>query len=72
MPERGFQWLVSCPEMLSSRHSLTYEWCNRCDAYNLATAASCLLCVAFGFSVFFDIKDLHASNMSPRTRTSRA
>ncbi|EIN07182.1 hypothetical protein PUNSTDRAFT_104727 [Punctularia strigosozonata HHB-11173 SS5] len=44
-----------------------YEgWCN---AYNTATAASCLLAVAFGFSIFFEIKDLHASRASPRTRT---
>ncbi|KAH9857166.1 hypothetical protein C2E23DRAFT_771351 [Lenzites betulinus] len=40
-----------------------------CDAYNLATAASCLLCLAFGLSMFFDVKDLHVSRMSPRTRT---
>ncbi|KAI0934764.1 hypothetical protein AcV5_006504 [Taiwanofungus camphoratus] len=40
-------------------------WCN---AYNLATAISCLLCLAFGISVFFDVKDLHASKASPRTR----
>ncbi|OSD08583.1 hypothetical protein PYCCODRAFT_1448777 [Trametes coccinea BRFM310] len=40
-----------------------------CDAYNLATAAACFLCLAFGLSVFFDVKDLHASRMSPRTRT---
>jgi len=40
-----------------------------CDAYNVASAAACLLCVAFGLSTFFDIKDLHASKASPRTRT---
>ncbi|KAL6305302.1 hypothetical protein BKA93DRAFT_927830 [Sparassis latifolia] len=40
-----------------------------CESYNLSTAASCLLCVAFGFSIFFDIKDLYASKVSPRTRT---
>ncbi|KAH9901543.1 hypothetical protein C8Q73DRAFT_678186 [Cubamyces lactineus] len=40
-----------------------------CDAYNLATAAACLLCLTFGVSLFFDVKDLHASRMSPRTRT---
>ncbi|OSX65427.1 hypothetical protein POSPLADRAFT_1044802 [Postia placenta MAD-698-R-SB12] len=39
-----------------------------CDAYNLASAAACLLCVSFGVSIFFDIKDLHASKASPRTR----
>ncbi|KAI0672951.1 hypothetical protein C8Q78DRAFT_1068412 [Trametes maxima] len=39
-----------------------------CDAYNLATAA-CLLCLAFCLSIFFDVKDLHASRSSPRTRT---
>ncbi|KAK0463918.1 uncharacterized protein EV420DRAFT_1745372 [Desarmillaria tabescens] len=43
-----------------------YEgWCN---AYNVSSAAACLLCLAFGVSVFFDIKDLHASKVSPRTR----
>ncbi|KAL0572977.1 hypothetical protein V5O48_008991 [Marasmius crinis-equi] len=41
-------------------------WCN---AYNTSSAAACLLCIAFGVSVFFDIKDLHASKESPRTRT---
>ncbi|KAG7092623.1 hypothetical protein E1B28_008966 [Marasmius oreades] len=41
-------------------------WCN---AYNTSSAAACLLCVAFGVSVFFDIKDLHASKESPRTRS---
>lgn len=41
-----------------------------CDGYNLATAAACLLCLAFGLSIFFDVKDLHSSNTSPRTRTS--
>ncbi|KAI0362417.1 hypothetical protein OH77DRAFT_1500116 [Trametes cingulata] len=40
-----------------------------CDAYNLATAAACLLCLTFGLSLFFDVKDLHASRASPRTRT---
>ncbi|KAI0636705.1 hypothetical protein C8Q77DRAFT_519396 [Trametes polyzona] len=40
-----------------------------CDAYNLATAAACLLCFAFGLSIFLDVKDLHNSRMSPRTRT---
>jgi len=40
-------------------------WCN---AYNVASAGACLLFVAFGVSVFFDIKDLHTSKASPRTR----
>ncbi|KIP12273.1 hypothetical protein PHLGIDRAFT_32902 [Phlebiopsis gigantea 11061_1 CR5-6] len=40
-----------------------------CDAYNLATASSCILSFAFGLSIFFDVKDLHASKASPRTRT---
>jgi len=40
-----------------------------CDAYNLSTASACLLAFAFALSVFFDIKDLHASQISPRTRT---
>ncbi|XP_006457866.1 hypothetical protein AGABI2DRAFT_198889 [Agaricus bisporus var. bisporus H97] len=40
-------------------------WCN---AYNVSTACACLLCIAFGVSVFFDVKDLYASRTSPRTR----
>ncbi|KIK59620.1 hypothetical protein GYMLUDRAFT_44589 [Collybiopsis luxurians FD-317 M1] len=40
-------------------------WCN---AYNVSSAAACLLCFLFGLSVFFDIKDLHMSKASPRTR----
>ena len=40
----------------------------RCNAYNVSSAAACFLCVAFGVSVFFDVKDLHASKVSPRTR----
>ncbi|THU81258.1 hypothetical protein K435DRAFT_477393 [Dendrothele bispora CBS 962.96] len=40
-------------------------WCN---AYNVSSAAACLLCVAFCVSIFFDIKDLHTSKVSPRTR----
>ncbi|KAF8635503.1 hypothetical protein AX17_003893 [Amanita inopinata Kibby_2008] len=44
-----------------------YEgWCN---AYNVSSAAACLLCVGFGVSVFFDVKDLYASKLNPRTRT---
>jgi hypothetical protein len=42
-------------------------WCN---AYNVSTASACLLCVAFGVSIFFDVQDLHASKQSPRTRIS--
>ncbi|PPQ91434.1 hypothetical protein CVT25_014322 [Psilocybe cyanescens] len=42
-------------------------WCN---AYNVSSASACLLCVAFGVSLFFDVQDLHASKQSPRTRTS--
>ncbi|KAF8077754.1 hypothetical protein FPV67DRAFT_1462886 [Lyophyllum atratum] len=41
-------------------------WCN---AYNVSSAAACLLCIAFGISTFFDVKDLHGSKVSPRTRT---
>ncbi|KAH9945878.1 uncharacterized protein BXZ73DRAFT_37303 [Epithele typhae] len=40
-----------------------------CDAYNIATAAACLLAFAFAFSIFLDVKDLSASRASPRTRT---
>ncbi|KAF8507905.1 hypothetical protein BU17DRAFT_78034 [Hysterangium stoloniferum] len=40
-----------------------------CTSYNLATATACFLFMSFGFSVYFDIMDLHASRASPRTRT---
>lgn len=39
-----------------------------CDSYNFATAFVSFAFVSFGFSVFFDIKDIHASRISPRTR----
>ena len=42
---------------------------HRCNAYNVSSAAACLLCVAFGVSIFFDVQDLHSSKQSPRTRT---
>jgi len=40
-------------------------WCN---AYNVASAGAFLLFVTFGISIFFDVKDLHASKASPRTK----
>ncbi|KAF9447890.1 hypothetical protein P691DRAFT_651110, partial [Macrolepiota fuliginosa MF-IS2] len=40
-------------------------WCN---AYNVSSACACLLCIAFAVSIFFDVKDLHTSKASPRTR----
>jgi len=40
-------------------------WCN---GYNVASAGACFLFVAFGISIFFDVKDLHTSKASPRTR----
>jgi len=41
-------------------------WCN---AFNLATAASCFLVLLFGLSLYFGVRDLHASKVSPRQRT---
>ncbi|CAK5264922.1 unnamed protein product [Mycena citricolor] len=41
-------------------------WCN---AYNVSTAAACLLWFSFGIAIFFDIQDLSGSKQSPRTRT---
>lgn len=40
-----------------------------CDGYNVAVAGACLLAFAFAISLFLDIKDLHASSQSPRTKT---
>jgi len=39
-----------------------------CTGYNVASAAACLLCVTFCLSTYFDVKDLYASRVSPRTR----
>ena len=55
---------VECVTLTDSLHLYGY----RCNAYNVSSAAACFLCVAFGVSVFFDVKDLHASKVSPRTR----
>ncbi|KAJ7172326.1 hypothetical protein C8R46DRAFT_1085541 [Mycena filopes] len=41
-------------------------WCN---AYNVSSAAACLLSVSFCFGLFFDVQDLSGSKASPRTRT---
>ncbi|KAJ7905667.1 hypothetical protein B0H14DRAFT_2661089 [Mycena olivaceomarginata] len=41
-------------------------WCN---AYNVSSAAACLLCVSFCIGTFFDVQDLSSSKASPRTRT---
>ncbi|KAJ7097788.1 hypothetical protein B0H15DRAFT_901569 [Mycena belliarum] len=41
-------------------------WCN---AFNVSTAAACLLCVSFGVGIFFDVQDLASSKASPRTRS---
>lgn len=42
---------------------------DRCNAYNVSLASSCLLAVLFGVGVFFGVQDLHASKESPRTRS---
>lgn len=41
---------------------------NRCTAYNASTAAACLLSLSFAISIYFGVKDLYASKLSPRTR----
>jgi len=39
-----------------------------CTGYNVSSASACLLSVAFGVNIFFDVKDLYASRVSPRTK----
>jgi hypothetical protein len=66
-PSGGFEgWWV--PLVLISCIVNHIFRCSRCNAYNVSSAAACLLSVAFGVSIFFDVKDLHASKLSPRTR----
>ena len=65
-PPGGFEgWCVRLFLLLRS----PFESFHRCNGYNFATALACLTCLLFGLSVFFDIKDLHGSRVSPRTRT---
>jgi hypothetical protein len=65
-PPGGFNgWYVLLLWPLSSDIDFHF----RCNAYNIASAGACLLGFAFGISVFFDVKDLHQSQLSPRTRT---
>lgn len=63
---REFQWMVR--RGLAAGLGLTLDWLCRCNAYNVASAGACFLGLVFGLSVFFDVKDLHQSRASPRTR----
>ncbi|KAG8861990.1 hypothetical protein FRB96_002433 [Tulasnella sp. 330] len=40
-----------------------------CTTYNISSACACLLAFAYAFGIYYDIKDLSASKVSPRTRT---
>jgi len=40
-----------------------------CEGFNLAIACSVFLILLFGLSLFFDVRDLMASKISPRQRT---
>ncbi|KAF7796693.1 hypothetical protein EIP86_007876 [Pleurotus ostreatoroseus] len=64
-----FAWAAEFVYILIGKRCPSGSFDGWCDAYNVATAAACLLCFAFGFSIFFDVKDLHASQASPRTRS---
>ena len=66
-PSGGFEgWCVVI--LLIFLELLIYIFVVRCNAYNVSSAAACLLSIAFAVSTFFDVKDLHASKTSPRTR----
>jgi hypothetical protein len=67
VPAGGIRRMVGSPFLLSLNPRL--NGFDRCDGYNLATAFACLAWLLFGLSVFFDIKDLYGSRVSPRTRT---
>lgn len=69
-PTGGFEgWLVLLGSFfVSSLTQLVLLLVSRCNAFNVSTAAACLLCVAFAVSIFFDVKDLNTSKVSPRTR----
>ncbi|PCH37844.1 hypothetical protein WOLCODRAFT_135875 [Wolfiporia cocos MD-104 SS10] len=61
-------WGVTFVLILMGKRCPVGGYLGWCDGYNVGTAAAFLLSLAFGFSIFFDIKDLHASKNSPRTR----
>ena len=61
-----FLSLVECMMLTDSLPLYGY----RCNAYNVSSTAACFLCVAFGVSVFFDVKDLHTSKVSPHAMHS--
>jgi hypothetical protein len=62
-------WAAAFVYILAGKRCAPNTCAGWCDAYNAASAAGCLLALAFGFSLFFDVKDLSNSRQSPRTRT---
>jgi len=64
-----FLWGAEFIAILLGKRCPVGQFDGWCDGYNVATALSCLLTFAYGFSIFFGIKDLHLSRVSPRSRT---
>jgi len=64
-----FLWGAEFIAILLGKRCPVGEFNGWCDGYNVATALACLLTFAYGFSVYFGIKDLHMSRISPRSRT---
>ncbi|KAF8350463.1 hypothetical protein F5887DRAFT_876523 [Amanita rubescens] len=61
-------WGAAFVLILHGKRCPSGEYGGWCNAYNTSSAAACLLCLAFGVSIFFDVKDLYASKTNPRTR----
>ncbi|KLO18620.1 hypothetical protein SCHPADRAFT_844953 [Schizopora paradoxa] len=64
-----FLWGAEFTAILLGKRCPVGQFDGWCDGYNVATAFACLLTFAYGFSIFFGIKDLHSSRVSPRSRT---
>ncbi|KAI5124567.1 hypothetical protein M0805_003087 [Coniferiporia weirii] len=64
-----FLWAAEFVVILLGKRCPVGQFEGWCDGYNVATALASFLSLTFGFNLFFDVKDLHASKISPRSRT---
>ncbi|KII88303.1 hypothetical protein PLICRDRAFT_41465 [Plicaturopsis crispa FD-325 SS-3] len=64
----GLLWGAVFVFILIGKRCPSGQYDGWCTGYNVASAAACLLSVAFFLHLFFDVKDLHTSRVSPRTR----
>ncbi|TEB39648.1 hypothetical protein FA13DRAFT_1580637, partial [Coprinellus micaceus] len=61
-------WAVAFGFAMAGKRCPTGGKGQGCTAYNASTAAACLLSIVFAISIYFGVKDLYSSKLSPRTR----